>query len=72
MTNTHYAVIVFSGDPAGEHDDDELRGRGPSMDMIACGPEDFCWKAVAAYTAAHPLRRWESVEVLTRDPATTR
>lgn len=66
--NTHYAVVVFSGDPAGEHDDDELRGEGPGLTMIACGEEAFCWKAVAAWTLAHPLRQWETVEVLARNP----
>lgn len=66
--NTHYAVVVFSGDPAGEHDDPDLRGQAPSMTQIACGPEEFCWAALEAWTAKHPLREWESGEVLARDP----
>lgn len=65
---THYAVIVFGGDPASEHEDEDLRGRGPSLDLIAAGPEDFCWEALARWTAKHPLREWEDVEVLARDP----
>jgi hypothetical protein len=69
---THYAVIGFSGDPASEHPDDELRGRGPSLDLIACGPENFCWDALAKWTAEHPLRMWEEAEVLARDPALVR
>ena len=66
--NTHYAVVVFSGDPAAEHPDEELRGHAPSLSLIACGPEDFCWRAAADWTAEHPLRIWEDVEVLPRDP----
>jgi hypothetical protein len=66
--NTHYAVVVFSGDPACEHDDEDLNGKPPSLDFIACGPEDFCWRAVAEWTESHPLRMWEDVEVLARDP----
>lgn len=65
--NTHYAVVVFSGDPAEEHDDEELRGRPPDLCFIACGTEEFCWQALAGWTATHPLRTWESVEVLARD-----
>jgi hypothetical protein len=67
---THYAVIAFSGDPAVEHPDDELRGSPPRLHLIACGPEPFCWEALAGYTAAHPLRQWETAEVLARDLAT--
>lgn len=70
--NTHYGVITFSGDPAEEHPDPELRGRGPSLDLIACGDEDFCWKALARWTATHPLRLWEEVEVLERHPSVVR
>lgn len=66
--NTHYAVIVFSGDPGSEHPVEELRGAPPSLDFIACGPEEFCWKALSDWTAKHPLRMWEDVEVLCRDP----
>jgi hypothetical protein len=66
--NTHYAVIVFGGDPASEHPDPELRGRGPSLDLIAAGPAEFCWEALARWTAEHPLRLWEEAEVLARDP----
>lgn len=72
MTNTHYAVIVFSGDPAGEHPDPELHGRAPHLDLIACGPEDFCWNALAQWTSRHPLRMWEDAEVLARHPSVVR
>lgn len=64
--NTHIAAIYFSGDPACEHDDDELRGRSPHLTLIASGSEEFCWQHVAAWTEKHPLREWESVEVLAR------
>lgn len=67
--NTHYAVIMFSGDPAGEHPDPELNGQAPRMEFIAAGPEDFCWTALADWTAKHPLRIWEEGEVLSRDPS---
>lgn len=65
--NTHYAVIEFSGDPALEHDDEELRGHAPSLTLIACGPEDFCWQQLTNWTKKHPLRMWETAEVLARD-----
>jgi hypothetical protein len=68
MSNTHYAVVAFSGDPAGEHADEDLCGQSPGLHMIACGPEDFCWEAVGRWVETHPLRQWESVEVLKRDP----
>jgi hypothetical protein len=68
--NTHYGVIVFSGDPDAEHPDDELRGSHPTMRLIACGPERFCWDALTTYTATCPLREWETAEVLARDLAT--
>lgn len=64
--NTHFAVVVFTGDPLSEHDDPDLRGRAPSLDLIGSGSEDFCWEAAARWTASHPLRRWETVEVLAR------
>lgn len=64
--NTHYAVLAFSGDHAGEHPSESLRGKAPSLELIACGPEDFCWEKVAEYTAAHPLEDWQTVEVLAR------
>lgn len=70
--NTHYAVVTFSGDPAGEHPDADLRGRAPHLDFIACGSEDFCWDALAKWTAKHPLRMWEDAEVLHRDPVLVR
>lgn len=63
---THYGVITFSGDPDEEHPDDELRGMHPLMEHIACGPEDFCWDALANWTNKHPLRLWEQAEVLIR------
>jgi hypothetical protein len=64
--NTHYAVIAFSGDPADEHPDDDLRGSYPSLQLVACGPEEFCWVSLAKWTATHPLRLWETAEVLAR------
>lgn len=67
--NTHYAVIVFSGDPASEHPDEELRGQPPSMTFLACGDEAFCWTSAVGWTVDHPLRQWETVEVLARNPA---
>lgn len=70
--NTHYAVIVFGGDPVGEHPDPELRGAAPSLTLVACGPEDFCWQALAEWTAGHPLRMWEDAEVLARHPTVVR
>ena len=70
--NNHYAVIVFSGAPAGEHPDEELRGSGPRMELIAAGPEEFCWQALADWTAQHPLRMWEEAEVLARHPSVVR
>lgn len=66
---SHYGVITFSGDPDNEHPDAELRGKHPLMEHIACGPEAFCWDALARWTTAHPLRMWEEAEVLARDPA---
>ncbi len=69
MTPTHYAVIAFSGDPASEHPDPELRGQPPSLDFLAAGPEDWCWWELARWTQDHPLRMWEEAEVLRRDPA---
>lgn len=65
--NTHYAVVAFSGDPGREHADPELNGQPPSLDLIACGSEEFCWAAVETWTETHPLREWEDVEVLARD-----
>lgn len=72
MTNTHYGVVMFSGDPAGEHPDLDLRGRGPQLELIACGPEDFCWTALTEWTKRHPLRQWEHVEVVARSPEMVR
>ncbi len=72
MSNTHYAVLAFSGDPAGEHPDPDLRGQCPSLTLIASGPEDFCWNAVVRWTADHPLRMWEEAEVLERHPSVVR
>lgn len=70
--NTHYAVVAFSGDPAGEHPDEDLRGHGPSLTLVGCGPEAFCWQALAKWTERHPLRLWETAEVLARDPSVVR
>lgn len=64
--NTHYAVIHFPGDPAGEHLDPALNGRAPALELIGCGPEDFCWDALRKWTETHPLRLWETAEVLAR------
>lgn len=36
------------------------------MEIIAAGDEEFCWKALADWTASHPLRMWETAEVLAR------
>jgi hypothetical protein len=69
VSNTHYAIIVFSGDPAGEHPADELNGQPPSMNLIASGPADWCWEQIARWTTEHPLRMWEEAEVVERDPA---
>lgn len=67
--NTHYAVVSFSGDPMCEHGDPELCGRAPHLEFVACGPEDFCWEALARWTESHPLLEWQEAEVLTRDAA---
>ncbi len=67
--NTHYAVIVFSGDPASEHPDERMCGQPPSLALIACGPEEFCWDALKRWTKDRPLRLWEDAEVLSRDLA---
>lgn len=68
---THYAVVAFDGDFDGTHPDPELRGQHPQLQLIACGPADFCWDSVAGWTRTHPLRDGERVEVLARDPAVT-
>lgn len=65
--NTHYAVVVFTGDPGAEHPDPELNGRAPHLELIACGPEEFCWKAAREWVGTHPLKMWQSIEVLRRD-----
>jgi hypothetical protein len=70
--NTHYALILFSGDPDSEHPDPELNGRGPQAEFIAAGPEDFCWSALAQWTVKHPLRMWETAEVVARHPSVVR
>ena len=67
--NTHYAVIVFSGDPGAEHPSSELRGSGPSLTLLACGPEEFCWDRARLWTESHGLQTWETVEVLARHPS---
>ena len=66
-TNTHYGVIVFGGDFDNDHPDKSLRGGGPHLEMIACGPEEHCWDAIRDWTKVNPLRRDEHAEVLTRD-----
>lgn len=70
--NTHYGVLVFGGDPAGEHPDEVLRGQGPTMEFICAGPEEFCWAVLTRRTAEHPLRMWETAEVLARDISAVR
>jgi hypothetical protein len=65
--NTHYALVVFSGDFDGDHPDPDLRGTGPSATLVAAGPAAHCWKALAAWTERHPLRRDEAAEVVLRD-----
>lgn len=70
--NTHYGVIAFSGDPDGEHPDERLRGKGPSLELIAAGSEEFCWETLAKWTEKHPLRLWEDAEVLERHPSVVR
>lgn len=72
VANTHYAVVVFGGDPGAEHPDEELRGRGPHLELIACGSESFCWEHVSVWVGNHPLQDWQTVEVLMRDPAVVR
>lgn len=67
MLNTHYALVVFSGDFAGDHPDPDLRGTGPSATLIAAGPSPHCWRAAAAWTERCPLRRDEAIEVVLRD-----
>ena len=71
MPNSHYAVVVFDGDPGGEHADPNLRGRGPHLTLIGAGSEDFCWSAIADWTNEHPLRPCEHAEVLARSPDVT-
>lgn len=63
---THFAVIYHAGDPGADHPNPELRGRGPSLDLIAAGPEEHCWAALREWTTRHPLRRGESAEVVER------
>jgi hypothetical protein len=70
--NTHYAVLAFSGDPDGEHPDEELRGREPHLSLIASGDEDHCWAALARWTDSNPLRLWEDAEVVERHPSVVR
>lgn len=70
--NTHYALIMFSGDPDEEHPDPDLRGTGPSATLIAAGPEDFCWETLTTWTAKHPLRQWEDAEVVARHQSVIR
>lgn len=65
--NTHYGVVVFSGDPDGEHDDPDLNGHSPSIMLICSGSKQFCWDSMTTWTAKHPLRKWEYVEVLAKD-----
>jgi hypothetical protein len=69
---THYAVIVFAGDPFCEHIDPALRCKEPGMHLVAQGDEDHCWRALTNWTAAHPLRLFEEAEVLTRHPSAVR
>lgn len=66
---THYAVIAHPGDLDDDDPNPAHRGQGPSLTVIAAGSEAHCWDALAAWTAEHPLTRWETAEVLARDPA---
>jgi hypothetical protein len=68
MANTHYAILVFSGDPGSEHPDPDLRGRGPQLILIGSGSEEFCWSAITDWTRKHPLRQFEHAEVVARSP----
>lgn len=72
MANTHYGVLTFSGDPDNEHPDEELRGTGPHLELIAAGDEESCWRSLAKWTETHPLRLWEDAEVLERHPSVVR
>lgn len=65
---THYALLVFGGDPGREHPDADLRGRGPQLSLIGAGSEEFCWSAIAEWTSRHPLREGEHAEVVARAP----
>lgn len=74
MTARFVGVIEFEGDFDGDHPDEELRGEGPSMHLIASSPitveedaEGFCWSALASWTESHPLRRGETAQVLRQD-----
>jgi hypothetical protein len=64
--NTHYALVVFSGDYDNDHPDPDLRGRAPDADLIAAGPEQFCWEAAARWTTKRPLQRGQHVEIVAR------
>jgi hypothetical protein len=72
VSNTHYGLIMFSGDPAGEHPDPELQGSAPSATFIAAGEAEFCWDALTQWTEHNPLRQWETAEVVARDPSVVR
>lgn len=66
---THFAVIYFDGDLSDDgHPAPDLRGRGPSLTLVAVGTELMCWQALDAWTKAHPLREGETAEILQRDP----
>lgn len=54
--NTHYAVIAGSVPP--------------SLDVIACGPREFCEESLTKWLERHPLGKYETAEILTRDPET--
>ena len=66
--NSHYAVVVFEGDPASEHPDPELCGHGPRLTLVGAGSADFCWTVIGRWTSTHPLRQWEHAEVVARSP----
>lgn len=70
--NSHMGVLHFGGDFDNDHPDPELRGRGPMLELVAVGPEEHCWQALARWTARHPLRRDEQAEVLRRDETLVR
>jgi hypothetical protein len=52
MTNTHYAAVTSSVPP--------------TLELIACGPADFCSESLTLWIADHPLGEYQEGEVLSR------